>query len=59
MGKFKFEMGATVDFAHSAEVGRVIGRAEYETAEPSYLVRYRAGDGRQVENWWSESALKN
>lgn len=39
------------------EAGIVIGRIEYATAENAYLVRYRGGDGRQVENFVTESAL--
>lgn len=54
---FKFSLGNTVKLALSDEQGEVIGRAEYSGAEPSYLVRYRAGDGRQVEVWQSESAI--
>lgn len=41
----------------SGEVGRVVGRAQYPFAENSYLLRYRAADGRAVEAWWAESAL--
>ena len=41
----------------SGETGEVIGRSEYTYAENSYLVRYKSGDGRAVENWWTESAL--
>ena len=53
----KYEMGFTVRLQMSAEVGVIIGRAEYATSEPTYLVRYRGGDGRQTEAWWSESAI--
>lgn len=55
---FKFNLGATVAVAASGEKGEVIGRAEYSYAEPSYLVRYKAADGRAVENWWGENALQ-
>ncbi|MDP3853174.1 hypothetical protein [Phenylobacterium sp.] len=54
--KFKFDLKAKVGLG-PAENGEVIGRAEYLTSEPSYYVRYVAGDGRLVEAWWSESAL--
>lgn len=53
----KFELSRTVRLIETAETGTVIARAEYLTAENSYLVRYRAADGRQVENWWGESAI--
>jgi hypothetical protein len=56
---FKRELGDIVTLDHSGESGQVIGRAEYDTAEPSYLIRYKAGDGRQVEQWWSESAIEH
>ena len=39
------------------ETGKVIARAEYYNAESSYQVRYTAGDGRKVEQWWAEDAL--
>lgn len=55
--QFKYELGQLVTLSRSDEEGEIIARAEYSTSEPSYLVRYRAGDGRQVENWWSESAI--
>lgn len=46
-----------MEFIPPIEAGEVIGRAEYVSAEPSYLVRYRGGDGRQVEHFIGESAL--
>lgn len=54
---FSFELGQLVTLKRSHEEGEVIGRAEYTTSEPSYLIRYQAGDGRQVETWWGESAI--
>ena len=58
MNQFKFALGQQVSIAASGESGDVIARAEYATSENSYLLRYRAGDGRAVEAWWSESALQ-
>jgi hypothetical protein len=55
---FLFAIGEDVELKNSDESGIVIGRAEFETSENQYLVRYMAGDGRQVENWWGESALR-
>lgn len=56
---FKFELKAKVRIAASGEQGEIIGRAEYSTTPlPSYLVRYKAGDGRGVEQWWTEDALE-
>lgn len=56
--RFAHELGDRVNLAESPEQGEVIGRCEFKAAENSYLVRYLAGDGRQVESWWGESALK-
>ena len=58
MKSFKFSLNARVSIAASGEAGEVIGRAEYVVAENSYLVRYKAADGRAVETWWGESALR-
>lgn len=52
-----FNIGDTVEIVASGEQGRVVGRAQYEHAEPGYLVRYKAGDGRAVEAWWTQGAL--
>ncbi|NIF80150.1 hypothetical protein F3J20_22610 [Paraburkholderia sp. Cy-641] len=58
MSKSKeFELNEIVQLAMSSEAGTVIGKAHYVTGENSYLVRYQAADGRQVEQWWGESAL--
>lgn len=55
---FNFKLGDRVDLTESNETGLIIGRAHYTNANPSYLVRYVAGDGRQIENWTSEDALQ-
>jgi hypothetical protein len=52
-----FELGTEVTLLFSGEFGEVIGRAQYMHGEDNYLVRYMAGDGRQVETWWGASAL--
>ena len=57
MHSFKFELGDRVRLAESEENGVIIGRAEYMNGENSYFVRYKAGDGRQVDVWWCESAI--
>ena len=54
---FRFELGDEAELLHSEEKGEVIGRTEFAKAEPSYLLLYRSGDGRQVKAWWSDSAL--
>ena len=56
--KFAFELEAKVKLKLSGEKGEVIGRAEYTYCENHYMVRYRAGDGRQTESWWGESAIE-
>lgn len=53
----KFDLKQTVTITASGETGEVIGRAEYTSADPQYLVRYKAADGRGVESWWTEEAL--
>lgn len=57
MNPFAFSLGTNVVITASGETGEVIGRAEYLTSEPSYFVRYRASDGRAVQQWWEQSAL--
>lgn len=54
---FKHALDAEVSLTASGESGRVVARAEYTNAADSYLVRYKAGDGRQTEAWWSEDAI--
>lgn len=54
---FKFELKQQVKITASDESGEVIARAEYSESSPAYLVRYKAADGRAVEQWWNESAL--
>lgn len=41
----------------SGESGEIIGRAEYTTGQPSYMLRYVAKDGRLTEAWWTEDAI--
>lgn len=55
---FKFALAERVSLAESDESGEVIACAQYLYCERQYLVRYCAGDGRQVEAWWGESALR-
>lgn len=58
MNTLVFNLRVRVKLAESGETGEIIGRAEYTYMEPQYLIRYKAGDGRQVESWWGESALR-
>ena len=55
---FLFSLEQAVQIVESAEQGLVIARAEYATMEPQYLIRYKAADGRAVEQWWGQSALQ-
>ena len=57
MDKFKFNCGDKVELVDSGEQGTVIGRAEYTYCDPSFFVRYKCGDGRLVESWWTETAI--
>lgn len=56
---FKFGLNQQVMLTTSGEAGAVVGRAEYESGESTYLVSYKAADGRAVEVWWRESALES
>lgn len=58
MKQFKFELESEVQIDASGEHGKVLARAEYVTSENQYYIRYKCGDGRAVESWWGESALK-
>lgn len=55
---FAFELKQVVALKESGEYGTVIGRSEYTHSDNAYLLRYKAGDGRCVEAWWTETALK-
>jgi hypothetical protein len=54
----QFELNNEVTITASGESGTIIGRAEYSASSPQYLVRYKAADGRAVEAWWNEDAIK-
>lgn len=54
---FKFEMNDEVTIKASGEYGLVIGQAHFANADDSFLIRYKAGDGRAQETWWTEDAL--
>jgi hypothetical protein len=54
---YEFAMNQKVTLL-SGERGHIIGRAEYQHSCPSFLVRYKAGDGRLVESWWVADAMK-
>ena len=56
---FKYDQGADVVLKKSGDAGEIIGRADYADASNQYLIRYVAADGRQVENWWNESAIRS
>ena len=56
--QFKFRKNQRVRIVESGEEGTVIGRAEYIHCTDSYLVRYKAADGRAVEQWWSVESLE-
>lgn len=54
----KFELKQEVQIAVSEETGTIRGRAEYVSAPPSYLVRYKGADGTAREGWFEEDALR-
>lgn len=57
MSNFLYQIGQKVAIETSGEIGAVIGRAEYQHGENSYLLRYKSVQGIACECWWSESAL--
>lgn len=57
MGVFKFSLNERVKLVISNETGSVVGRAEYLNYPSQYRVRYLAGDGRQVEDWFGDDAI--
>lgn len=54
---FKFPLRRVVVIDESEERGTIIARAQYAHSENAYLIRYKAADGRAVEQWWGESSL--
>lgn len=55
---FSFRLGDVVKIGGGSESGPVVARSEHCNSEPQYQIRYIAGDGRCVEAWWSQSALR-
>lgn len=55
---FKFELKQIVRLIQSGETGTVVGRAEYTNTIDGFLILYKAGDGRQVSQWWAEDTLE-
>lgn len=49
-------LGSTATL-QSGETGTIIGFAMYTDTTPHYYLRYKAADGRLVENWWAENAF--
>lgn len=58
MNEFTYTMNQSVKISASGETGSIIARAEYAVGGNSYLIRYKAADGRAVENWWNEGAIE-
>lgn len=56
--RFTFKLGQTARITVSGEQGQIVGRAEYSTSEPSYLIRYPSVEGVAVERWWTQSAIE-
>jgi hypothetical protein len=52
------EINQNVQLALSGELGVIIGKATYRDLPDSYLVRYVAADGRQVQDWFENSAIE-
>lgn len=59
MNSFSFALGLKAKIIASGESGQIIARAQYLDGSPNrYLLRYKAADGRAVEDWWSEDAIE-
>ncbi|EKP8507625.1 TPA: hypothetical protein ACHTSK_004638 [Escherichia coli] len=54
---FKFELSQLVNVLVSDEFGEVRARAEYASSENTYLIHYKAADGRAGDRWFEESLL--
>lgn len=52
---FKFDLKQFVEIRISGEMGHIKARAEYSVHGNSYLILYKAADGRAVEAWFDES----
>lgn len=52
-----FKLHQTVKIDVSGETGLVVARAEYDTGEDRYLIRYKNAHGTAVEQWWDRGAL--
>lgn len=55
---FEFALNDKVRLIGSEENGKVVARAQYWDCCNRYLIRYVAGDGRLVEQWWDGSSLE-
>lgn len=58
----KYKLNQKIKLALTEEQGIVIGIADYAESEEvgtRYYVRYKAGDGRQVEEWFTDGALRS
>lgn len=58
MSPYKHSLGDKVALIASSEPGEVVGRAEYQSTEPQYLVRYVAATGEQRREWIPEEDLR-
>lgn len=55
----KYNLGDQIELVESNESGTIIAVAFYQYIEEvQYFVRYKSADGRLVEVWWGESAIK-
>lgn len=53
--KFELNQGVSIDLTKTPAT--VIGRSDYTTADPSYLLLFKDAQGNAVEQWWSECHL--
>lgn len=55
--KFAFKMGATIVIYLNGTKGEIVGRAQYESAQDDYLVKYLNGNGDLCKTWFTESDI--
>ena len=56
---FAFRLHQSISLKLSDERGEIIGRAEFTNSVDHYKVRYVGGDGRLVEDWLPEDAIRS
>lgn len=56
---FNYKLDEKVTIIDSKAPAKVVGRAHYTYADPSYYLRYLDGNGTMIEGWVSEDAIES